>query len=294
MPERRFDTGYWNDPDIVDFPMKAKLLYLYLWTNRHCNQAGLYEISLKTISFETDLEIGEIPDLLKILEKKVTWIPEQSLIWAKNFLHHQSKSPQFLAAAAKCLENVNNNGLVKDFIAYNAKYNLLIPYREGMNRVAVPPYSSSLSLSSSHSSSLSSGEKGVAKGEESLPAEDREIVSVWKSVAGFDMELPAMMELLAKLRTDFPDVDVLTESRKWAARKISEPLAATSRPSNQIYNFMAKRHEWNQQRRVGRERVSTDPEKYTKGPLGQLVKQRMDEAIREDREKRRAAGDDGE
>lgn len=252
MTERRFDTGYWNDPAIMDLPMKAKILYLYLWTNIHCNQAGLYTIAVKTISFETGLPTEEIPDLLKALEKKVVWVPEQNLIWVKSFLRRQSKSPQFLAAAAKCLENVDNNGLVTEFIAYNQKYSLSIPYFEGMDRVAILPYSSSLSYTKP--SSLSSKEDRVVKGKETLSIEDQEIVSAWKAVAGFEMDPPSIMELLAKVRKDFPDVDILTESKSWAARKISEPLRLTSRPSNQIYNFMAKRHQWNQEEQEKKDR----------------------------------------
>jgi len=247
MPERRFDTGYWNDPDVMEMPMRAKLLYLYLWTNRHCNQAGFYEIALKTISFETELTVEEIPELLTILKKKVTWVPDQNLIWVKNFLHRQSKSPQFLAAAAKCLQSINNNGLVKEVITYNEKYNLSIPYQYPMDRVEVGPYSSSLSYANSLSGSLS--DKGGNRGDDevSLSEEDQKIVSAWQGVKGVAMELPAMVELLATLRKHFPDVDILDESRKWAARKISDPLKPTSRASGQIYNFMAKRHIWNQE-----------------------------------------------
>jgi len=165
MPERRFDTEYWNDPDIMKLPMKAKLLYIYLWTNIHCNQAGLYEIAIETISFETKLIVEEIPELLKLLEKKVTWLPEQNLIWVKNFLHRQSKSPLFLTAAAKCLEKINNNGLVKEYIDYNLRYTLSIPYREGIDRVSIPPYSYANALSGKEDSKGVKGErKGKNKG----------------------------------------------------------------------------------------------------------------------------------
>jgi hypothetical protein len=122
MPERRFDTGYWNDPDIIDLPVKAKMLYLYLWTNVHCNQSGLYQIALKTISFETGLGIEEIPDLLKQLEKKVVWEPEQSIVWVKNFLRRQSKSPKFLVAAMDSIRALKNNitdDLKDEFFAHN-------------------------------------------------------------------------------------------------------------------------------------------------------------------------------
>ncbi len=189
MPERRFDTGYWNDPDIIDLPMKVKLLYLYLWTNRHCNQAGLYEIALKTISFETGLTIEELPELLRILEKKVIWVPEQNLIWVKNFLHRQSKSPQFLAAAAKCLENIKNNGLIKEFIDYNVGYSLSIPYQEGMDRESIAPYS--------YAESLSGKEKGVVKGEEKAGSK-KKLVKKGESVAN---------EIFAEMRSylGYPD-----------------------------------------------------------------------------------------
>lgn len=160
MPERRFDTGYWNDPDIMKLPMKAKMLYLYLWTNRHCNQAGLYEIALETIQFETGLELEDIGELLQTLEKKVAWFPEQNLVWVKNFLHRQSQSPKFLAAAAKCLASVTaNNGLISEFLEYNARYTLSIPYQYPIDRVSIPPYAHTVSQAGE------SGDKGVGKGD---------------------------------------------------------------------------------------------------------------------------------
>jgi hypothetical protein len=155
MPERRFDTGYWNDPDIMKLPMKAKLLYIYLWTNRHCNQAGLYEIALETIHFETKLDVEEIEDLLQLLKEKVAWLPAQNLMWVKNFLHRQSQSPKFLAAAAKCLLTVRaNNGLVKEYLDYNAQYTLSIPYSYPIDRVSIPPYAYAISNALSDSFSL--------------------------------------------------------------------------------------------------------------------------------------------
>jgi hypothetical protein len=80
-----------------------------------------------------------------------------------------------------------------------------------------------------------------------LSEKDREIMSVWRSVEGFTMQPPAMIQLLYKVTADFPDVDILDESKKWAARKLSEPLTRASQPSSQIYNFMANRHKWNQE-----------------------------------------------
>jgi hypothetical protein len=245
MPERRFDTGYWNDPDIMKLPMRAKLLYLYLWTNRHCNQAGLYEIALETIHWETGLELEELPKLLQLLEKKVGWYPDQNLVWVRNFLHRQTQSPKFLAAAAKCLKTITNNGLVREFIEYNERYTLLIPYQYPTDTLPIPSYSDSLSYAHANAHALSDKE-GVVKGE-GLAKEDQAIVSVWRGVKGLVMELPEILELLSRIKADFPGVDILSESRKWAARKISEPLTPRSRPSSQIYNFMANRSKWDEE-----------------------------------------------
>lgn len=188
MPERRFDTGYWNDPDIVELPMRAKMLYLYLWTNRHCNQAGLYEIAIKTISFETGLKLDEIPELFRFLDKKVYWMPDQNMVWVKNFLHRQSKSPQFLSAAAKCLENINNNGLVKEFIDYNSIYGLSIPYKEGIDRVSIPPYSYANALSGKGDRKGGMGErKGKNKGAQTRKTDSavNEIFTEMRSYLGY-------------------------------------------------------------------------------------------------------------
>jgi hypothetical protein len=165
MPERRFETAYWSDPFVMKLPAKAKLLYAYLWTNLHCNQAGLYEIAPETISFETGLPQEEVPKLLRDLEPKVAWYPEQNLVWVKNFLRHQTKSPQFLAAAAKCLKSINNNGLVREFLEYNQKYTLSIPYQYPINRESISD-SDTHSHTDSHSyaDSQKIGEIGVVKG----------------------------------------------------------------------------------------------------------------------------------
>jgi hypothetical protein len=93
---------------------------------------------------------------------------------------------------------------------------------------------------------------GESESEESLPLGDREIISIWRSVKGFKMPLSAALELVAKLRTEFSDVDILAESKAWAARKLSDPLTNKSRLSGQLWNFMAQRHKWNQEKKGDR------------------------------------------
>ena len=93
MAERGFQTELWTDPFIQELSPEAKLLFIYLWTNKHCNQAGLYEITPKTIAFETGIELENLPALIEQLDEKVKWLKDENIIWVRNFLKHQPKSP---------------------------------------------------------------------------------------------------------------------------------------------------------------------------------------------------------
>jgi hypothetical protein len=140
LAERGFQTELWTDPYIQGLSPEAKLLFIYLWTNKHCNQAGLYEISLKTMAFDTGLSNESLPGLLSQLEPKVTWFAEQNLVWVKNFLKRQCKSQSFLIAAAKCLLSLKNKNLVDEFMKYNLKFNLdLSPLCGHEGGTVVPP-----------------------------------------------------------------------------------------------------------------------------------------------------------
>lgn len=120
MPERGFDTGFWTDPFVRKLKPEGKLLFGYLWTNDHCNQAGCYQIDLETIAFETKLAESDLPDLLRKLYPKVQWYPDQDIIWVKNFLRRQAKSPKFLVAAKKAINHCHIPEDIKDdFELYN-------------------------------------------------------------------------------------------------------------------------------------------------------------------------------
>lgn len=157
MPERGFNTELWNDSFVRKLPKDAKFLFIYLWTNPHCNQAGLYEIDPETIAFETKLAAEDIPTLLDSLKPKVVWYPDSNLVWVKNFIKRQAKSPKFLIAAAKCLAFISNNGAVQELIEYNYSiHSISIPY----------PYSSSsnpIPSSASASADLYSSSKAVKR-----------------------------------------------------------------------------------------------------------------------------------
>lgn len=140
MPRRSFDDSYWGDPFVQDLDKDAKLLFAYLWTNKRCNSAGLYEITPKTIAFETGIEIESLPSLLEQLSEKVKWLKDENIIWVRNFLKHQPKSPLFLKSVEGCLNNISrnpsNNGIVKEFADYYSRLGVSILYANGMVTVS--------------------------------------------------------------------------------------------------------------------------------------------------------------
>lgn len=280
MPERGFNTEFWTDEFVQELPLAAKTLYIYLWTNSRCNQAGLYKIGLQTMANETGIDVNDLPNLLQVLGSKVKWYENQSLVWVKNFIKHQCKSPSFLTAIASRLKDADN-GAVSEVLTYNLeKYNIEIPYGHSGGTVYpqcghgggsvgtqwVHNTDTGTDTGTDTKSKAGSGDKGVVKGEkgktrtgktpaseseieESLSSGDREVILVWRSVSGYSMDPSAEAELVARLRTEFPDVDILATSKAWAARKLSEPLTSMSRPAGQLYNFMAKAHQWAREKR---------------------------------------------
>lgn len=369
MTERGFETSFWDDPFVQDLSPDAKLLFIYLKTNAHANQAGLYPLTLRTMSFETGIPQNQLSTILHSLVKKVEWYSEDGFIWVKDFLSEQAKSPKFITSAItyirsdkvpedissdfqefnqallqranvqpqislskrecvlirdnfKCLycnkdlvsntdyemehiipkisggkehyQNLaasctscnkkkggrtpedagmptphpstfhasqalfilkNNQDIQKKWDVFfpgknvetilnniNQSYSILNQDTPSRTR---PSVSASVSLSLSGSGS-EDWEKGVDKGEKGvvkLSPADEKIIAVWLKVKDFNLTRVDCIELLSRLKEEYSDVDILKQSKDWAARKLSEPLTAASKVSSQIWHWMAKARE---------------------------------------------------
>lgn len=136
MTKRSFDDSFWGDPFVQNLDKDAKMLFAYLWTNKRCNSAGLYETTVKTIAFETGISENDIPELFKILQPKVKWLPENNVVWVKNFLKHQPISPLFLKSVESCLKTISANGLIKEFLEYNASLGVTIPFQYPIDTIS--------------------------------------------------------------------------------------------------------------------------------------------------------------
>jgi len=67
---RSVNTKFWDDTFIVDLDPKEKLLFLYLITNSLTNLLGIYEISIRKISFDTGLTPEMVQKGLERFERK--------------------------------------------------------------------------------------------------------------------------------------------------------------------------------------------------------------------------------
>lgn len=117
---RTIDTDTWDDPWFSELAPEAKLLFLYLVTNRRSNAAGCFEITEKAIAFETGLGIPSpshtqgipIHELMGMIAGRVTWWPEHRIVFIHNFYKHQSRGSNrenFRKGAMTALEEMPAN-----------------------------------------------------------------------------------------------------------------------------------------------------------------------------------------
>ena len=90
--KRVVDVDFWNDEKVMDmFTPEDKLFFLYLLTNPHTTQLGIYAIHPKHISFELGYTIESVNVLLDRFDNKydvIKYSNETKEIAVKNFLRH--------------------------------------------------------------------------------------------------------------------------------------------------------------------------------------------------------------
>jgi len=96
---RSVSTAFWSDPFVEDLTPNQKLLFLYFITNEKTNMLGIYEMSIRKISFETGLKKEEIEKGLKAFERvgKVKYV--ENYIVLINYLKHQNFNTNMKKAA---------------------------------------------------------------------------------------------------------------------------------------------------------------------------------------------------
>lgn len=86
------NTNFWSDDSVQDLKPLEKYLFLYFLTNEHTNIAGIYELSIKTICFETDMKKDEVSKAMHRLSTFILYLDGWIVI--KNFIKNQALNPK--------------------------------------------------------------------------------------------------------------------------------------------------------------------------------------------------------
>lgn len=130
MKSRVVNTKFWTDTYISELQPNEKLLFIYLITNTLTNICGVYEISIKQISFDTGISITEVNKILEKFTEDKKIIYYNGWIAIKNFIKNQNQgSPQVqkgidreLTTTPMELQNFVLYGI--DTVSYLTKLNL--------------------------------------------------------------------------------------------------------------------------------------------------------------------------
>lgn len=92
--QRIVNTKFWDDSYVGRLDPTEKLLFLYLITNPLTNIAGVYELPLRRVAFDTGIPREKIESIFKKLEKDGKVVTASGWIGIVNFIKHQSLNPK--------------------------------------------------------------------------------------------------------------------------------------------------------------------------------------------------------
>lgn len=116
---RQIHTHIWDDPVFEELSPNAKLLFIYGFSNKHRNEAGLYVITLKKMAFETGLSIEQAEAAIKEIIGRGRWAYDwdNHVLWVKNALKYQSVGGKTIIAIKKDIETISSP-LVAEYKEY--------------------------------------------------------------------------------------------------------------------------------------------------------------------------------
>jgi hypothetical protein len=141
--QRYISTSFWDDPWIRKLTRDDRYLYLYFLTNPLTNIAGVYQIGIDRIAFDTGFAEKEASDIIKRFEEagKAYYYHEEFMIlptWPK----HQKweKHSKINAGIKACLEKLDPD-LISFLKSIGYRYpmdSLSIAYTNDTDRQSIP------------------------------------------------------------------------------------------------------------------------------------------------------------
>ena len=81
---RQVHTKIWKDAWFGELTPKQKLLFVYLFTNEQASLAGIYELPLRFIVFETGLTKKEVSEYMAFFAKANKAYYQDEIVWVPN------------------------------------------------------------------------------------------------------------------------------------------------------------------------------------------------------------------
>lgn len=114
---RSINTKLWSDEWVEKLNPTEKLLWIYLLTNPQTNMLGIYEISIKRISFDTGIKADSIINALKAFERVKKAFYFNGYIILTNWIKNQSMNPNMVKSAEQLYSQLSND--LKDKLLQN-------------------------------------------------------------------------------------------------------------------------------------------------------------------------------
>jgi hypothetical protein len=113
---RNVSVRFWSDPWVSEeLTPEKRYFFLYLLTNEHTAQCGIYGITMRQMAFETGYNQETIQNLIQFFEAKgkIKWSKDTNEIAIKNFVKYNPQgSPQVKSFVEKELLEVKNKDLI--------------------------------------------------------------------------------------------------------------------------------------------------------------------------------------
>lgn len=139
MPDyRQIHTEIWSDPWFELLDPADKLLFIYLFSNKRSTLAGIYDISIRQIAFDTGLDQAYIIDALARFGAENKAHFDDGTIWIPKMMERNTlnlRSPKVQANIRTTFLTASNGPLLQKAIQY---YNGIICPKYRIDTVSIP------------------------------------------------------------------------------------------------------------------------------------------------------------
>ena len=208
--QRYIDTSFWDDSWIQELDPSEKLLYIYLLTNPLTNIAGVMELTVKRICFDTGFNSDTVTHILRKFEEAKKVYRYNNFIIIRNFPKHQQlKSDNVIKGIAAILCK-----LPDDLLCYLEEIGYQFDIKGTFDTLCIPyTYPSNyLNLNSDLNSDLNTPEKKKTTKTKKESLRNREPENNYECVEKAYIEL--WDSLYAQKKVNTPDPLITSETWK--------------------------------------------------------------------------------